>query len=50
VSSYVAQLLVERFREENVQQFLTDTATGDEPMTEAARDWSRQTIRLARDT
>jgi hypothetical protein len=47
VSGYIADLLVERFREENVERFLADMAAGGEPMTEAAREWARETIRLA---
>ena len=47
VSSYVAQLLVERFREENVEEFLADMAAGGEPITEVAREWARETVRLA---
>ncbi len=48
VSGYVADTLMERFREESVDLLLTDMEAVGEPTTEAAREWARDTIRLAR--
>lgn len=48
VSALVADVLVEWFRKENVQQFLADMASGGEPMTDEAREWARAVIRQTR--
>ncbi|MGH8929413.1 MAG: hypothetical protein ACRDZO_01940 [Egibacteraceae bacterium] len=48
VSGYVADALVERFREESVDLLLADMESVGEPMTEAAREWARETVHLAR--
>lgn len=48
VSGLVAEVLEERFREEDVKEFLADMARGGEPITEEAREWARNVLRSAR--
>lgn len=48
VSGFVADVLVERFRAENVDQFLIDLAVVGGPVDAEARAWAEETIRLAR--
>jgi Arc/MetJ-type ribon-helix-helix transcriptional regulator len=48
VSGYIAEVLVERFREETVDLLLADMEAVGDPMTEAAREWARETVRAAR--
>ncbi|MBV9313130.1 MAG: ribbon-helix-helix protein, CopG family [Pseudonocardia sp.] len=48
VSGLVAEVVKERFRDENVQQFLAEMAAEGGPITEEAREWAKELMRLAR--
>ncbi len=48
VSGFVAEVVTERLREENVEQFLADMADGAEPITDEAREWAENVLRSAR--
>jgi len=48
VSGLVAEVLEERFRDENVAAWLADMQAVGGPVTEEARDWARQVLRSAR--
>lgn len=48
VSGLVAEVLAERFRDENVAAWLADMQADGEPITEEAREWARQVLRSAR--
>lgn len=47
-SGFVAEVLEERFREENVERFLADMAARGGPVDDDARDRSAELMRLAR--
>lgn len=48
VSGFVAELVEERLRDENVRQFLEDMEAAGGPPTEADREWARAVWRSAR--
>lgn len=48
-SAYLADLLADRFREENVERLIADMEAVGGPGTEADRDWALETVRLAGD-
>lgn len=48
VSGFVADVLIERFREENVEQFLADLAEIGEPVDDEARAWAEEIVELTR--
>ncbi len=48
VSGFVADVLTERFREENVERFLSDMSAAGGPVDDEARAWAQQVLRSAR--